>query len=258
MAIYGYPGKKSSTEVDEIERVTIQDSPGLFKILMLHTAIKDAVPRLPIKAVDHSKLPKVDYLALGHLHIKYSKEGRVYSGPTFPNNISELEELQGGSFYIFNNGVIKREEIKIKEIVVLNLKIKNALHATEEILSNLEKFNLKDKIVILKLSGVLEQGKTSDIDFKKIESYVFKEKAYSFLKSTAKLYIPQSEVRINLLENEDIEAQIIKKFEESNPSKYNSFIPSLLKSLQIEKMEDERSVVFEDRILSEVKKILSQ
>ena len=258
VAIYGYPGKKSGMEVDEIERAVIQDSPGMFKILMLHTAIKDAVPRLPIKSVDESKLPKVDYLALGHLHIKYSKEGRVYSGPTFPNNLSELEELQGGSFYIFNNGVIRREEIKIKELVVLNLKIKNALHATEDILSNLEKFNLRDKIVIVKLSGIIEQGKTSDIDFKKIESYVLKEKAYSFLKSTTKLHIPQSEVRINLSENEDIESQIIKRFEESNPSKFNGFIPSLLRGLQIEKLEDEKSIVFEDRVLSEVKKILLQ
>ena len=80
----------------------------LFKILMLHTAIRDAVGTLPINAVNHNALPKVDYLALSHLHINYSKEGRVYSGPIFPNNISELEELGAGSFYIFDNGIIRK------------------------------------------------------------------------------------------------------------------------------------------------------
>ena len=43
VAIYGYPGKKSGLEVDEIARIKLHDSPGLFKILMLHTAIRDAI-----------------------------------------------------------------------------------------------------------------------------------------------------------------------------------------------------------------------
>src|SRR3990167_6637348 len=43
VAIYGYPGKKSGMEVEEIERMKIQDSPGLFKILMLHTTLRDAI-----------------------------------------------------------------------------------------------------------------------------------------------------------------------------------------------------------------------
>jgi len=100
VAIYGYPGKKSGLEVPEIERIKLQDSPGLFRILMLHTAIRDAVKTLPIPAVNQENLPKVDYLALAHLHINYNKNNRVYSGPTFPNNSEELEELGGGSFYI--------------------------------------------------------------------------------------------------------------------------------------------------------------
>src|SRR3989344_684880 len=66
VAIYGFPGKKSGLEVDEIERIKIQDSPGLFKILMLHTTIKDAVGNDLIKSVDEKNLPKVDYIALAH------------------------------------------------------------------------------------------------------------------------------------------------------------------------------------------------
>lgn len=115
-AIYGYPGKKTNLEIEEIERIRLQDSPGLFQILMLHTQIRDAIGSLPIDSVNQENLPKVDYLALGHLHINYQKENRVYSGPTFPNNISELEELKCGQFYIFDNGMIKKREIKLKDV----------------------------------------------------------------------------------------------------------------------------------------------
>jgi hypothetical protein len=256
-AIYGFPGKKSGMEVDELERIKIQDCPGLFKILMLHTAIRDAVGTLPIKAINHLLLPKVDYIALAHLHIDYAKGNAVYSGPTFPNNLSELEELKGGSFYIINNGQVKKERINLKDICVIEMEIKDALNATEEIICNIKKQNVKDKIVILKLSGTLEKGKSSDIDFAKIEGLLKEAGAFVFLKSTTKLVLAESDIKIDIADSQNIEAQIIKKFEETSPSRFNIFIPSLIKALQLEKLEDEKSAVFEDRLISETKKILT-
>lgn len=256
VAIYGYPGKKSSLEVDDIERIKLQESPGLFQILMLHTAIRDAVGTLPIKAVDHTALPKVDYIALAHLHINYQNGNAVYSGPIFPNNISELEELKGGSFYIVGNGLARRKEIKLKDVLVSSLEIKNALNATEEILNVLKKQNVKDKIIILKLFGVLEVGKSSDIDFMKIENYLKSEGAYVLLRSTTKLHLSESEVKIEAIDSTQLETLIIKKFEESNPNKFNTLITSLIKALQLEKIEDEKLSIFEDRLMSETKKIL--
>jgi len=257
VALYGFPGKKSALEVEEIENMKIQDSPGLFKILMLHTAIRDAAPNPAIKAVDQSKLPKVDYLALSHLHINYSKEGRVYSGPIFPNSLSELEELHSGFFYIFDNGKIRKEEIKLKPLLVLDIEIKDALSATEEILAKVDSLFLKDSIFILKLSGILEKGKTSDIDFQKIESLALKKGAYVFLKSTTRLHMPEPEITLEILDTPNLENEIIKKFEEANPSRFNQHIPALIKSLQSEKLEDERTAVFEDRVMMEVKKVLN-
>ncbi|MBX4196534.1 DNA repair exonuclease [Candidatus Pacearchaeota archaeon] len=256
VALYGYPGKKSGLEVSEIERISLQDAPGLFKILMLHTAIRDAVGSLPIPAVDETALPPVDYLALGHLHINYSKHGRVYSGPIFPNTLSELEELQGGSFYIFDQGKLRKEHIKIKDIASIDIEIKDALRATDHILSVIEKKNLEDKIVILKLHGILEFGKTSDIDFMKIEALVKRRKAYAFLKSTTKILMPEPELRIDLHDTANLESTIIKKFEETNPSKFNVLIEPLLRSLQLEKIDDEKSSVFEERLMGETRRVL--
>ncbi len=256
VAIYGYPGKKSGLEVDDLERIRLQDAPGLFKILMLHTAIRDAVGTLPIKAVDEKMLPKVDYLALAHLHINYNKEGRVYSGPIFPNNLAELEELQGGSFYIIDNGKIRRHEVRLKQVISLAIESSNALTLTDEIIKRLGSESLQDKIVIIKLYGFLEQGKTSDIDFSRIEDYVKKQGVYVLLKSTAKLQVAEQEILIDLSDSVNIEEHILKKFSDSNPSKFNDLIFPLFKSLQIDKGEDEKSAVFEDRLLTEVRKIL--
>lgn len=257
VAIYGYPGKKSGLEVDDIERIKIIDAPGMFKILMLHTTIRDAVKDLPIPAVDEKKLPQMDYIALGHLHIDYVKENRVYSGPLFPNNLSELIELQGGSFYIFDSGKLNKNSVKLKQVLFKSLEIKNSLSATDQIIEMFDKETISDKIVILRLYGVLETGKISDIDFHKIEASLKKRGCYVFLKSTSKLHIAESDLKIDLGDSITLESQIINKFQENNPHKFNQLIESLMKSLQIEKNDDEKSQVFEERIISEAKKTLS-
>jgi len=256
VAIYGYPGKKSGLEVSEIERIKLQDAPGLFKILMLHTTLRSAVPNPRIKTVDDSMLPAVNYLALGHLHINYNKNNKVYAGPTFPNNLPELEELQGGSFYIFDNGKIEKHYIRLKEVLVINYETNNVLNATEELIDLLKKESIKDKIVILKLSGILEQGRMSDIDFIKIGAYAKEKQVYTLLKNTSKLQFAEPDLELDTINTEDMESQIIKKFKESNQNKLNHLISPLIKALQIEKIDDEKNSIFEERLLSEVKKVM--
>lgn len=239
-----------------MERVKLDDSPGFYKILMLHTSIKDAIGTLPIKAVDARALPKVDYLALAHLHVNYCRDGCVYSGPIFPNNVSELEELKNGFFYIVENGKARKEELKLKSVLVLDVEITESVNATDKILSTLQRESVDGKIVIVKLYGMLKEGKIADIDFRKIESYLKERKAYVFLKSTTKLHMAEPEVKVDSIESSSIESEIIKKFEDKNPSRFNYLASLLTRSLQIEKQEDEKKLNFEGRVMSEVKKIL--
>ena len=255
VAIYGYPGKKSSMEVPEIERMEIEDAPGFFKILMLHTALRDAVGTLPIPAVNQDKLPKVDYTALAHLHIKYNKNNRVYCGPTFPNNSTELSELKVGSYCFFNNGRIERREIKLKETLTLEIEITNAFIGAEKIINELKNQNLKDKIIILYLNGTLETGSPSDINFIKVQNYVKEQGAYVLLRNTAKLQSQKKEITLEL-KSENMEEEIISKYQTQNPSKFNALIPQLISVLQMEKKEEERAQIFEERLLSETKNIL--
>ena len=99
----------------------------------------------------------------------------VYPGPLFPNNFAEFEDLENGSFYIVDTeseDYLKKIDLKIKSVVSLDIELKNALEATDQIISELDKKDLEDKIVLLRIRGELETGKTSDIKFLQIEEFV--------------------------------------------------------------------------------------
>lgn len=264
ISIYGYSGKKSGLEIDDLKKIELEQSNN-FKILMLHTSIESAVGNIPMDSINIDELPDADYYALGHLHLvhEYTKADNkylVYPGPTFPNNFQELEDLGYGSFYIVDvNGYVKltKKEIKLKEILKIDVEIDNALLATDKIFQELEKQDLKDKIILLRVRGILRQGKTADIKFQDIESRVLEKGAFIFLKNTNKLKVEEPELEIKVENIDKIEDTIISDFVEKNPSKFNDLISSLINSLDLEKQEDEKVAIFESRLLSEVNKILN-
>jgi len=258
IALYGYPGKKSGMEIQELRRIKLQDSP-FFKIFVLHTCIENAIGNLPIESIKESELPKADYYALGHLHIDYEVGNFVYAGPLFPNNFQEIEELRYGSFYIINTEPldIKKREIKLKEVELLELEISNALTAKDKIISELSKKDLKDKIILVKISGKLKQGKTSDINFKEIETLAKEKQAYVLLKNTSKLIAEELEINIEIEDMDKLEEEVIKKYSEQEKSKFNSLIFPLINALSLEKQEDEKTAVFESRLFSELNKIIN-
>ena len=264
--IYGYPGKKSGLEIHSLRKIKINE-PYLsnFRILMLHTTIEEVRGKLPIEAIDISSLPKADYYALGHIHIDFEKEintkPAIYSGPLFPNNFKEFEELKYGSFYIIDVAgytKITKKEIKLKEIEAFDIEITNTLTGTQQIISELEKKNLKDKIVLLRVHGILKKGKPSDIKFQEIQDYLEKKQVYVFLKNTAKLELEKQEFQVQLQasEMEKIEDVLIERYEKENPSNFNKLILQLMDVLSIEKQEGEKNTIFEERLFSGLDKIL--
>ncbi len=264
--IYGYPGKKSGLEVDSLRKIKINEPyADRFRILMLHTTVKEAIDNLPIDSIPLSQLPQADYYALGHIHMDFEKEvaGKpaVYGGPTFPNNFKELEELKHGRFYIVEvvgYTKITKKEIKIRDVEVVKLEIEDAIGATGKIILELEKRALEGKIVLLKLYGILKQGKHTDIKFQEIQDYVEKIGAYSFLKNTSKLVLEKQDLTIDFesSEKEEIEERLIKNYAKDNPSNLNELILPLMEALSLEKQEDEKSMVFESRLFSSLGKVL--
>ena len=259
-AIYGYPGKKAGLEIQELRKARFNDAPGLFKIFMLHTTIDKAKGNLPVDALETDLIPKADYYACGHLHIEFQYENFVYAGPTFPNNFQELEDLEHGRFYIVDSNNPRNPEkieIPIKRVVSLNIEVKNALSATGQIISELEKKNLDDAVVLLRLRGVIEKGEVSDIKFQQIEDFVKSKNAYFMLKNTHELKQPDVEITAEIKDPENIEEEAIKVYSLENPSDFNPFIPQLINALTMEKHEGETSETYAGRIIGESKKILN-
>ena len=69
--------------------------------------------------------------------------------------------------------------------------------------------------------------------------------------------MPELDIGVEITDTVNLEEQIIKKFEEKHPSKYNSGMAELIKILQSEKLDDEKSAIFDERILSDAKKVLA-
>jgi len=259
IAIYGYPGKKSGLEIPELRKIKLNDAPGMFKIFMFHTTLDKAKGTLPIDSIESNLLPKADYYALGHLHIDFQYENFVYPGPIFPNNFQELEDLKFGSFYIVNTdstNLLKKIELNLKSVETFDITLNNTLTATEKILSEISKRNIEDKIVLLRIHGVLENGKQSDIKFNQIEEIVKQKKAYFMLKNTHDLKEKEVEIEIEVKDTGNIEEEVIKIYSKENPSEFDSLIPHLINALSIEKQEDEKSIIFENRLMDNAKKIL--
>jgi len=262
-AIYGYPGKTSGMEVFDLRKVKFNDAPGMFKIFMLHTTIDKASGNLPIESLETAKVPFADYYAMGHLHIDFQYENFVYPGPVFPNNFQELEDLHHGQFCIVDTEAeserqLKKIQLKIKDVVSLNIEIKNAQLATQKIISELEKRDLEDKIVLIRLCGVLEIGKSSDIKYSQIEEAIKRKRAYFLLRNTHELKTKEVEtdVAFETENSEDLEEETIKIYSEKNPSDFNKTISELINTLSTEKQEGETTESFTSRLLDETKKIL--
>lgn len=260
VAIYGYPGKRSSLEIPELKRIKLNDSPGMFKILMLHTTIDKAKGNIPMDSVETDLLPKVDYYALGHLHIDFVREGFVYAGPVFPNNFQELTDLKKGRFYIVDTesqNQLRKIDLKLKDTILFKFDITDSTKVTEKIISELDKNEISDKIVLIKVSGELEIGKNSDIKFPQIEDFAKQKGAYFLLRNTHDLKQKEVELEIEVTESENLEEETVKIYSEKNPSNFNENFLQLLECLSMEKQEGETVDNFTRRLFDESKRILS-
>ena len=116
---------------------------------------------------------------------------------------------------------------------------------------------MEDKIILLRVRGVLEEGNHSDIKFPYIEEFVKNKKAYFVLKNTHDLKIKEIGFELEVEISENIEEETISKYISENPSDFNKLIPLLMNALSIEKQEDEKTIIFENRLMGEVKRIIN-
>ncbi|PIU76220.1 hypothetical protein COS75_00160 [Candidatus Pacearchaeota archaeon CG06_land_8_20_14_3_00_35_12] len=280
----GYYGRKAGLEQEFLRKITpekLDSAEKSFKILALHTTLTEAKPKglEMMESIGISELPKgFDYYALGHLHLFFEKKDEnrnyVYPGPLFPNNFEELEGLKQGSFVIVNvadddnNAVsVEKQVLNLKKVLVLEIDADNLspLELTDKILRNLRarEQEIKDKIMMLKISGTLKEGKTSELNFESINKEAERLGAFVFLKNTHSL--SSSEFKELELENsnktvEEIEQEIIKKYfadKKENLDFNPKLVFELVNAMNFEKQDGQTRPVFENKILSDASKLLN-
>ena len=264
--ITGILGLRSGLEKEKFKALPkdhLEEENG-FKIFMFHTILEEYKPKdmENVEGESIKNFPKnFDYYAGGHVHYLLEKEfgkGKVvYPGPLFPNNFKELEELKHGRFCIVDDSLnVRRENIILKETLSyhINVNEKTPEQVENEILEKIRDYN--DKIVLIRVEGILKTGKPSDINFKRI--YENLKNAYCILRNTNKLTSKEfSEIKI---ENGDIE-QVEQKIIEESIKDFKEFgnselINLLIHSLDLEKGEGERNADFEKRVIESGRKAL--
>ena len=293
--ITGISGRKVGLDkeiYEKLDKKKLESEDG-FKIFLLHKGIREILPlnlqfrdSLPISLV-----PKgFDYYGGGHIHKrvenKIDNSVIIYPGPLFGSTFQDLEETAKGEnrgFYIisFDKQIFECKFIEIKVAEVLYREIFSQKWSSEklkgEITKNISELEVKDKIVLIKVKGKLF-GKRSNIDFGKFGLDISKRGAILSFININNLSTDETQSIVVQSSNKfDIEREIfhesIKNFQTESTlsikvkNQINSKLTgkpgenisiSLLDILRNEKLENENTSTYDDRIISYAKSVFEE
>ncbi|MFX1235543.1 MAG: exonuclease SbcCD subunit D, partial [Promethearchaeota archaeon] len=186
----GLRARKRSLEIEDYERLDkqfLETEPGI-KIFVFHTMLNELKPIefKQMESTPKSGLPKnFHYYAGGHLHktvpqelranpIKISyKNNIIYPGALSLTNFREIESYKFGGFCIVSGDMddnkcdfsVKFIPLKIKDVITMdfNCDNKTALQVQSILKEKFETLSVKDKIITLRIHGILSSGKTYEI-----------------------------------------------------------------------------------------------
>jgi len=293
--ITGISGRKVGLDkeiYEKLDKKKLESEDG-FKIFLLHRGIQEILPlnmqfrdTLPISLV-----PKgFDYYGGGHIHKRVEKKIDnsviIYPGPIFGSTFQDLEETAKGEkrgFYIisFDKQIFECKFIEIKVAEILYKEIFSLKWSSEklkdEITKTISELEVKNKIVLIKVKGKLI-GKRSNIDFGKFGLDISKRGAILSFININNLSTDETRSIVVQSNNKfDIEREIfhesIKNFQTESTlsikvkNQINSKLTgkpgedisiSLLDTLRNEKLENENTSTYDDRIISSAKSVFEE
>lgn len=293
--ITGISGRKVGLDkeiYEKLDKKKLESEDG-FKIFLLHRGIQEILPlnmqfrdTLPI-----SLIPKgFDYYGGGHIHKRVEKKIDnsviIYPGPLFGSTFQDLEETAKGEkrgFYIisFEKKIFECKFIEIKVAEILYKEIFSLKWSSEklkdEITKIISELEVKNKIVLIKVKGKLI-GKRSNIDFGKFGLDISKRGAILSFININNLSTDETRSIVVQSNNKfDIEREIfhesIKNFQTESTlsikvkNQINSKLTgkpgenisiSLLDTLRNEKLENENTSTYDDRIISCAKSVFEE
>lgn len=272
--ITGMLGKKGMLEksyYESLYKENLESETG-FKIFMFHTAISELKPKEleKMESSPISLLPKgFDYYAGGHVHIVKAEnledyKNVIYPGALFPNNFAELEKFGNGGFYIYEDGDIVYEPVVVHNVYSLSV---DCSHKTPEqveadIFSKIKNQEFVNTIVTIRLFGLLESGRLSDINFKEIFQKIYERSAYFVMKNTSGLRTSEFEdIKVELKNVEELESSLIKehfgKVSIGLDLESESLLTkNLIKALDVERQDGQRVDDFKSSLKTGVKNVL--
>ncbi len=268
--IYGKKGGLEKHDYSELLTSNLESEPGP-KIFLFHSAVAELMPNAlsSIDAVPVESMPKkFDYYAGGHIHITENKviDGYgtfVYPGPVFPNSFSELEELGCGSFVIYDNGKIRHEKIQLHSVAKISVDAtgKTAAEVEREIQNRINMTDVTSAIVLLRVEGVLKQGKPGDINFGALMDSCMLKGAHVVQKNARGLESREfEEVKVSTAGVDEIEEALLGEHAGQltimPAEKEIALAKELMRILSAEKDEGERVADFEKRVSRDVDKLL--
>lgn len=273
--ILGRKGLLDKTYYQNLDRPALEQESG-YKIFMFHTTLSELKPKHleMLESQPASFLPKnFNYYAGGHIHhpnkIELPEYGTLtYPGALFPNNFAEVEKYSRGGYYLVT---IENDQQDVQWIplqvadhhkLVLDCSRKTPETVTSEIHEFFNDKDLSETIVTIRLSGSLQKGKVSDINFKQISDKLYEQGAYFVMRNMSKLHSEEfEEIKISNSNTGDYEEEIIKEHLQQvklfDMETELQLTKSLLTTLNTTKKEGETLTDFQNRVISEANKLLN-
>jgi len=278
--ITGLLGKKGLLDKIYYQNLSLENleqEPG-YKIFLFHTSISELKPKHleQLESQPLSFLPKnFNYYAGGHIHHPTKLEQKeygtfIYPGALFPNNFSELERYGKGGYALINlNDQTKEQSIEFVSIEVIKSYsvIFDCQHKTSEVLmfevaNQFNNIEVNNGLITIRLSGTLERGKVSDLNFKELFEHLYSRGAYFIMKNTAQLVSKEfEEIKITSSDSEHTEEEIIQEHLQQiklydRETEFH-LTKSLLQALNTSKREGETVNDFQERVKDEIQKLLN-
>lgn len=293
--ICGLSGRKLGLEKKYYTMLNLEnlEKESGFKIFVFHNAL---IELRPISAsypdgVPISNFPRgFNYYAGGHVHERLEHRIDGYGlvafpgclfGATFPD-LEETAKGQKRGFFIidFEEQINSSRFIEINTNEVIFHEVdatkKTAIQIEEKLKILANEADVEDKIVLLKVKGILSSGKPSDINFSEIRRTLLERKAVF---ATANRYglssVETFNIKISGESRQDIEEKLLTdavntfKIDPTIESELKSKLErklasdagltlakNLLNSLKIDKQEGENQKTFESRILKDALHLL--
>jgi hypothetical protein len=278
--LFGVEGLRGGLDKQHYGKIAVDASGEGFKIFMFHSAIQEySIPMM--ESVPLSSLPAgFDYYANGHIHVREEHDepiGKiVFPGPIFPCDFAELEKIKWGSFVIVDvddikigtnssqgslNYSLKYEMLKMCDVELIEVASEGrSAREVESLFTDaLGSMPISGKIVLLKTKGALREGRPSDIDWKKIGALA-SDKGALALKKSVHLTVRESDVAIPAAGSiESVESEVIEKNTGKGrlaKEKEKELVLRLMEALNVEKGEDEKNYAYEEKIKSNMRKVL--